>query len=139
MCGIIGKRTSGRVGRRHITGNALPRLRSRRVARLCHRAGVHDLRDTGYARKLLVPPPCHDAAISATIKGPFSVLNTAELPCPLDAYSVCPGGTGKELKFCCPDFVGELQKIVRLARGRTAHHASRNSSIGSWSRASRTS
>ena len=23
---------------------------------------------------------------------------------PIDAYSVCPGGTGKKIKFCCPDF-----------------------------------
>ncbi len=33
---------------------------------------------------------------------------------PIDAYSHCPGGTGKKVKFCCPDFVGELRKIDRL-------------------------
>ena len=29
----------------------------------------------------------------------------------LDAYSLCPGGTGKRIKFCCGDFLGELQNI----------------------------
>ena len=36
---------------------------------------------------------------------------------PLDAYSFCPGGTGKKIKFCCPDFLGELQKIERMLEG----------------------
>jgi hypothetical protein len=30
---------------------------------------------------------------------------------PIDAYSPCPGGTGKKIKFCCPDFLGELETI----------------------------
>ena len=33
---------------------------------------------------------------------------------PFDAYSLCPGGTGKKIKFCCSDFVGELNKIDRF-------------------------
>jgi hypothetical protein len=33
---------------------------------------------------------------------------------PIDAYSLCPGGTGKKVKFCCPDFVAELNKIDRM-------------------------
>lgn len=33
---------------------------------------------------------------------------------PIDPYSVCPGGTGKKVKFCCPDLVGELDKIQRM-------------------------
>ena len=33
---------------------------------------------------------------------------------PIDAYSLCPGGTGKKVKFCCPDFVNELNKLDRL-------------------------
>jgi len=35
----------------------------------------------------------------------------------LDVYSHCPGGTGKKIKFCCPDFLGELQKIDRMLEG----------------------
>ncbi|MEN6450763.1 MAG: hypothetical protein ABFC96_09745 [Thermoguttaceae bacterium] len=36
---------------------------------------------------------------------------------PLDAYSLCPGGTGKKIKFCCGDFLGDLQKITRMLDG----------------------
>ena len=34
-----------------------------------------------------------------------------------DAYSNCPGGTGKKTKFCCPDFAHELEKIDRMIEG----------------------
>lgn len=33
---------------------------------------------------------------------------------PLDAYSPCPGGTGKKIKFCCKDLLSDLQKIERM-------------------------
>jgi len=36
---------------------------------------------------------------------------------PLDAYSSCPGGTGKKIKFCCPDLLGEFEKIERMLEG----------------------
>jgi tetratricopeptide (TPR) repeat protein len=36
---------------------------------------------------------------------------------PLDHYSACPGGTGKKIKFCCSDLVGELDKIDRMIEG----------------------
>ena len=36
---------------------------------------------------------------------------------PLDAYSFCPCGTGKKVKFCCPDLLTELQKIDRMLEG----------------------
>ena len=36
----------------------------------------------------------------------------------LDAYSLCPGGTGKKIKFCCGDFLPELQKIDRMLEGQ---------------------
>jgi hypothetical protein len=36
---------------------------------------------------------------------------------PIDAYSLCPGGTGKKIKFCCPDFLAELQNIQRMLEG----------------------
>ncbi|MGD9721967.1 MAG: hypothetical protein AB7O59_10365 [Pirellulales bacterium] len=41
---------------------------------------------------------------------------------PIDPYSPCPGGTGKKIKFCCSDLVGELEKIQRMLEGdqRTA-------------------
>ena len=35
----------------------------------------------------------------------------------MDAYSPCPGGTGKKIKFCCGDFLPELQKIDRMVEG----------------------
>jgi hypothetical protein len=35
----------------------------------------------------------------------------------IDAYSPCPGGTGKKIKFCCGDFLAELQKIDRMIEG----------------------
>jgi hypothetical protein len=36
----------------------------------------------------------------------------------IDAYSLCPGGTGKKIKFCCGDFLSELQKIDRMIEGQ---------------------
>ncbi len=35
----------------------------------------------------------------------------------LDAYSLCPGGSGQKIKFCCNDFLPELQKIDRMLAG----------------------
>ncbi len=35
----------------------------------------------------------------------------------IDPYSACPGGTGKKVKFCCPDLVSELDKISRMLEG----------------------
>ena len=36
----------------------------------------------------------------------------------MDAYSLCPGGTGKKIKHCaCRDIAGELEKIVRAIEG----------------------
>lgn len=36
---------------------------------------------------------------------------------PINSYSPCPGGSGKKIKFCCPDLLGELQKIERMLEG----------------------
>jgi hypothetical protein len=36
---------------------------------------------------------------------------------PIDPYTPCPGGTGKKIKFCCSDLVGELDKIQRMLEG----------------------
>ncbi|MDY0169381.1 MAG: hypothetical protein RBS80_22750 [Thermoguttaceae bacterium] len=36
---------------------------------------------------------------------------------PIDAYSLCPGGTGKKIKFCCSDLLPELQKLRRMVEG----------------------
>ncbi|MHB8897766.1 MAG: hypothetical protein ACYC6Y_03360 [Thermoguttaceae bacterium] len=36
---------------------------------------------------------------------------------PLDAYSPCPCGSGKKIKFCCKDLLGDLQKIERMLDG----------------------
>jgi tetratricopeptide (TPR) repeat protein len=35
----------------------------------------------------------------------------------IDPYSPCPGGTGKKIKFCCPDLVGDIDKIERMLSG----------------------
>lgn len=32
----------------------------------------------------------------------------------IDPYAPCPGGTGKKIKFCCADLVGELEQLDRL-------------------------
>lgn len=36
---------------------------------------------------------------------------------PLDSYSLCPGGTGKRIKFCCKDLVPQLQQLERMIEG----------------------
>jgi hypothetical protein len=36
----------------------------------------------------------------------------------IDAYSQCPGATGKKIKFCCSDFLTELEKIDRMVEGQ---------------------
>ncbi|HEY4760184.1 MAG TPA: hypothetical protein VIH42_06360, partial [Thermoguttaceae bacterium] len=35
----------------------------------------------------------------------------------IDVYSQCPGATGKKIKFCCSDFISELEKIDRMIEG----------------------
>ncbi len=35
----------------------------------------------------------------------------------IDTYSPCPGGTGKKIKFCCADLVGDLEQLERLIEG----------------------
>jgi hypothetical protein len=36
---------------------------------------------------------------------------------PIDPYAACPGGTGKKIKFCCQDLVGDLEQLDRLLEG----------------------
>ena len=36
---------------------------------------------------------------------------------PIDSYAPCPGGTGKKIKFCCPDLIGDLEQLDRLVEG----------------------
>lgn len=36
---------------------------------------------------------------------------------PLDPYSPCPGGTGKKIKFCCHELLGDLEQLDRLVEG----------------------
>jgi len=36
---------------------------------------------------------------------------------PIDAYSLCPGGSGKKIKFCCPELLGDFQKLDRMIEG----------------------
>lgn len=35
----------------------------------------------------------------------------------LDANSLCPGGTGKKIKFCCKDLASDLEAIDRMLEG----------------------
>src|SRR5438105_3443141 len=35
----------------------------------------------------------------------------------IDPYAACPGGTGKKIKFCCPDLVHELEKVQKMLDG----------------------
>ena len=35
----------------------------------------------------------------------------------VDPYSPCPGGTSKNIKFCCPDLMADLDKIRRMLEG----------------------
>jgi hypothetical protein len=39
----------------------------------------------------------------------------------LDPYALCPGGTGKKLKFCCSDLVSELDQIQHMIQGQQRH------------------
>ena len=32
----------------------------------------------------------------------------------LDAYTLCPGGRDKKIRFCCPDMIKELQQIEKM-------------------------
>jgi hypothetical protein len=36
---------------------------------------------------------------------------------PVDPYAPCPCGSGKKLKFCCTDLVGDIEKIHRMIEG----------------------
>ena len=29
----------------------------------------------------------------------------------IDTYAPCPGGTGKKIKFCCSELVGDLERV----------------------------
>jgi hypothetical protein len=35
----------------------------------------------------------------------------------IDSYAPCPGGTGKKIKFCCAELVGDLEQLDRLIEG----------------------
>ena len=35
----------------------------------------------------------------------------------VDPYAPCPCGSGKKLKFCCTDLVGDIEKIHRMIEG----------------------
>lgn len=35
----------------------------------------------------------------------------------MDPYTLCPCGSGKKLKFCCTDLIGEIEKIHRMIEG----------------------
>ncbi|MBQ2556100.1 MAG: hypothetical protein II561_06055 [Thermoguttaceae bacterium] len=35
----------------------------------------------------------------------------------IDSYSLCPGGRGKKIRFCCPDHVKDLEQIDKMLEG----------------------
>jgi hypothetical protein len=35
----------------------------------------------------------------------------------VDSYALCPCGSGKKVKFCCSDLVGDIEKIHRMIEG----------------------
>lgn len=41
----------------------------------------------------------------------------------LDAYSLCPGGSGKKIKFCCNDMLSDLETLDRMLEGQQFHAA----------------
>jgi tetratricopeptide (TPR) repeat protein len=45
---------------------------------------------------------------------------------PVDLYALCPCGSGKKLKFCCSDLVGEIEKIHRMIEGEQPQAALRH-------------
>lgn len=45
---------------------------------------------------------------------------------PVDPYALCPCGSGKKLKFCCSDLVGEIEKIHRMIEGEQPRGALRH-------------
>jgi hypothetical protein len=45
---------------------------------------------------------------------------------PVDPYALCPCGSGKKLKFCCSDLVGEIEKIHRMIEGEQPRAALRH-------------
>jgi tetratricopeptide (TPR) repeat protein len=44
----------------------------------------------------------------------------------IDPYAMCPCGSGKKLKFCCSDVVGEIEKIHRMIEGEQPRAALRH-------------
>jgi len=44
----------------------------------------------------------------------------------VDPYATCPCGSGKKLKFCCSDLVGEIEKIHRMIEGEQPRAALRH-------------
>jgi tetratricopeptide (TPR) repeat protein len=44
----------------------------------------------------------------------------------IDPYAMCPCGSGKKLKFCCSDLVGEIEKIHRMIEGEQPRAALRH-------------
>lgn len=35
----------------------------------------------------------------------------------IDSYSLCPGGRGKKIQFCCPDHIKDLEQIDKMLEG----------------------
>ena len=53
----------------------------------------------------------------ARLRRPIHIPSVRNRSMAFDSYSPCPGGTGKKIKFCCSEFVPELEKLQRMVEG----------------------
>jgi hypothetical protein len=49
--------------------------------------------------------------------GGFSRRSGEHARMAIDTYAPCPGGTGKKIKFCCADLMGDLEQLDTLIEG----------------------
>src|SRR3954453_14943597 len=55
-----------------------------------------------------------------------NLSSISDIPMAIDQYAMCPCGSGKKLKFCCTDLVGEIDKIHRMIQGEQPRAALRH-------------
>src|SRR3954469_12605063 len=55
-----------------------------------------------------------------------NLSSISDIPMAVNPYAMCPCGSGKKLKFCCTDLVGEIEKIHRMIEGEQPRAALRH-------------
>src|SRR3954469_3029313 len=58
-----------------------------------------------------------------------NLSSISDIPMAVNPYAMCPCGSGKKLKFCCTDLVGEIEKIHRMIEGEQPRAALRHVEI----------